>query len=117
MQHQPNTDTTERKIANLQETLRSLERDAHAAGLGYHFLLMAAKRQFIIAALERQNGRLEKAAFDLKIHRNTLSRAMAELKLNLGSLGFTERKKRSTSRPLRKPALAMGLQQHLEHRE
>jgi len=81
MQSQPATGTTERQIDNIQNTLRALEIDAHQAGLSYDFLLVAAKRQFVIGALERNKWNQCKAARDLSLHRNTLSRTMAELKI------------------------------------
>jgi DNA-binding NtrC family response regulator len=81
MQTSPAAGTTERQIFNIQEMLRTLEIDAHQAGLGYDFLLMAAKRQFIIGALERNKWNQSKAARALSLHRNTLSRTMAELKI------------------------------------
>ncbi len=85
MQPQPATGnpngTTERQIANIQNTLRALEMDAHQAGLGYDFLLKVTKKQFIIGALERNKWNQCRAARDLQVHRNTLNRTMSELNI------------------------------------
>jgi Fis family transcriptional regulator len=81
MQIQPAQTTMPEIIATFQDQLRVIEISAHQAGLGYNFLLMAAKRQFIIGALARNNWNQLRAAADLSIHRNTLSRTMAELKI------------------------------------
>lgn len=80
MYTQPANTTTE-VIATFQTQLCTLEENAHRVGLSYDFLLMAAKRQFIIGALQRNKWNQCRAARDLHMHRNTLSRTMAELKI------------------------------------
>lgn len=82
MSTQPIT-TTPEVIATFQDQLRAIEINAHRAGLGYDFLLLAAKRQFIIGALARNRWNQCRAAGDLRMHRNTLSRTMAELKITV----------------------------------
>lgn len=82
MQIQPQT-TTPEVIATFQEQLRTIEIGAYQIGLSYDFLLMAAKRQFIIGALTRNNWNQCRAARDLKMHRNTLNRTMTELKITV----------------------------------
>lgn len=96
--------TTKRQIVNIQNTLRTLEIEAHQAGIGYDFLLMAAKRQFIIAALDRRKWNQCRAARDLKMHRNTLTRTMAELKISKPNRG-------KQPRSLRQPAFSLNSQQ------
>lgn len=82
MSTQPTT-TTPEMIATFQDQLRAIEIGAHQVGLSYDFLLMAAKRQFVIGALVRNKWNQCRAARDLKMHRNTLSRTMAELKISV----------------------------------
>lgn len=82
MYTQPIQQTMPEIIATFQDQLRKIEIGAHQAGLGYEFLLIAAKRQFIVGALCRNKWNQCKAARDLKMHRNTLSRTMAELKIS-----------------------------------
>ena len=71
------------EIETFQTQLCTLEENAHKVGLSYEFLLMAAKRQFIIGALHRNKWNQCRAARDLHMHRNTLSRTMAELKITV----------------------------------
>jgi len=94
MQIQPVATTTPEIIATFQDQLRSIEINAHRAGLGYDFLLMAAKRQFIVGALDRNRWNQCKAARDLRMHRNTLSRTMAELKITVPSHAVRKYEKR-----------------------
>lgn len=70
-------------IQSFQAQLMHLESKAYDAGLSYEFLLMAAKRQFVVGALARNKWNQCRAARDLKMHRNTLSRTMAELKITV----------------------------------
>jgi Fis family transcriptional regulator len=68
-------------IGNIQSTLRTLEMEAYNANLGYDFLIKVTRKQAIIGALVRNKWNQCKAARDLHIHRNTLSRQMAMLEI------------------------------------
>lgn len=70
-------------VGEFQQSLRLCEMQAHNAGLTYQFFTMAAKRQFIIAALDRHRWMQSKVSRELKMHRNTLSRTMEELKITV----------------------------------
>lgn len=55
------------------------------------------KKRFILTVLQENNGNQCKAARELGMHRNTLSRTIAELKLDIKILrGSTRRPPRST---------------------
>jgi len=47
------------------------------------------KRTFITTVLREQRGNQVKTARELHMHRNTLSRTIADLELDLNALGFT----------------------------
>jgi Fis family transcriptional regulator, factor for inversion stimulation protein len=69
-------------LSTIQNQLRNLEIDAHQVGLPYEFVVMALKRQCVIAALERNRGNQCAAAKDLHVHRNTLQRHMDTLHID-----------------------------------
>lgn len=91
MSTQPNGRLLE-TVSNFQTMLRTLEIEAHNAGISYDLLLMTAKRQFIIGAIARNKGNKCKAAADLKMHRNTLNRTVIELKIDLVQMGLKRRR-------------------------
>lgn len=95
--------TTVETVNNFQEQLRAIEIGAHQIGLTYNFLLMAAKRQFIIGALVRNKWNQCGAARDLGMHRNTVSRIIAELKITIPG----RRTERNALRRRPQPALSL----------
>lgn len=52
-----------------------------AGGILFEDAVGAFERAFIVRVLERADGNLTAAAKELRIHRNTLSRKMGELKI------------------------------------
>ena len=64
----------EEAIAIMQDKLRAIEIEAYQAKLPMDFVLMAMKRQFVVAALQRCGNNQCKAAELLGRHRNTLHR-------------------------------------------
>lgn len=70
----------------IQQNLQSLEIMANHVHLSLDQMTELLKRQFIVAALQRNKGNQCKAAKELGKHRNTLSRDLAQLKLNARQL-------------------------------
>ena len=56
-----------------------LVRRAREGGIQYREVLDLARRAYIAGALERNSGNIGRAARDMRVHRNTLSRQMAML--------------------------------------
>jgi len=54
----------------------------HASGITYEEGVREFKKRFILEVLARHRGNQCKAARELGMHRNTLSRTIAELDLN-----------------------------------
>ena len=54
----------------------------HAAGLPYNDAVREFKKRFILEVLARHRGNQCKAAEELGMHRNTLSRTLAELEMD-----------------------------------
>jgi DNA-binding NtrC family response regulator len=104
-----NSDTpVERKICQDRENqgvdvrreLDSLVTQMHSSGIRYEDAVREFKRQFLREVLEANRGNQCKAAEELGMHRNTLSRAMAELGLNLAEVRAGLKRPPRSERPL-----------------
>jgi Fis family transcriptional regulator, factor for inversion stimulation protein len=62
----------------VRERLERLVAEMVERGILFEDALLAFERTFIVRVLERTDGNLSEAARELRIHRNTLSRKMAE---------------------------------------
>ena len=58
----------------------------HSSGVGYEDAVREFKKQYLREVLVANRGNQCKAAEELRIHRNTLSRTMAELGLSLAEV-------------------------------
>ena len=65
----------------MRERLEHLIGEMVERGILFEDAVGAFERTFIAKVLDRANGNLSAAARELRIHRNTLSRKMAELKI------------------------------------
>lgn len=66
----------------MKRELDSLVLQMHTAGLSYIDAVREFKKRFLLEVLSRHRGNQCKAAEELGMHRNTLSRALAELELD-----------------------------------
>ncbi|WP_114206271.1 helix-turn-helix domain-containing protein [Acidisarcina polymorpha] len=66
----------------MKRELDSLVAHMHASGITYAEGVREFKKRFILEVLARHRGNQCKAARELGMHRNTLSRTIAELDLN-----------------------------------
>jgi Fis family transcriptional regulator, factor for inversion stimulation protein len=66
----------------LKRDLDNLVLQMHAAGVGYAEAVREFKRRYILEVLSRHRGNQCKAAEELGMHRNTLSRTLAELEMD-----------------------------------
>ena len=69
----------------------------HSSNILYSEAVREFKKRFILAVLQENKGNQCRAARELGMHRNTLSRTLAELKIDLHPLQEgTKRPSRST---------------------
>jgi len=73
----------------------------HAAGVTYDNAVREFKKRFILEVLTRHRGNQCKAADELGMHRNTLSRTLAELGLSSAQVRQGMRRPPSSVRPVR----------------
>ena len=66
----------------MKRDLDSLVLQMHTAGLSYNEAVREFKKRFIMEVLARHRGNQCKAAEELGMHRNTLSRTLAELDMD-----------------------------------
>lgn len=82
----------------MKRDLDNLVLQMHAAGIGYAEAVREFKKRYIIEVLSRHRGNQCKAADELGMHRNTLSRTLAELELDSAAI---RRGMRRPPRPVR----------------
>jgi len=66
----------------VKRDLDNLVLQMHAAGIPYADSVREFKKRFILEVLARHRGNQCKAAEELGMHRNTLSRTLAELEMD-----------------------------------
>jgi DNA-binding NtrC family response regulator len=70
----------------VKRDLDNLVLQMHAAGVGYAEAVREFKKRYILEVLARHRGNQCKAADELGMHRNTLSRTLAELELDSAAI-------------------------------
>ena len=70
----------------MKRELDSLVTQMHSSGVPYEEAVREFKKQYLREVLVAHRGNQYKAAEELGMHRNTLSRAMAELGLELAEV-------------------------------
>jgi len=90
----------------VRRELDSLVTQMHSSGIRYEDAVRDFKRQFLREVLAAHRGNQCKAADELGIHRNTLSRIMADLDLDLSEV------RAGLKRPVRseRPVFSAGRQ-------
>lgn len=84
----------------MKDQLEALIQQMHKSGILYSEAVREFKKRFIVAVLEENSGNQCKAARELAMHRNTLSRTMAELKIDLRAIRSGARRPPHSARPL-----------------
>lgn len=74
------------KEREMKDQLQELVRQMYSTGILYSEALREFKKRFILNVLRENRGNQCKAARELGMHRNTLSRTIAELKMQ-GDIG------------------------------
>jgi len=87
---------------NVKRELESLVTQMHSSGMTYDNAVNEFKKQYLREVLVANRGNQCKAAVELGMHRNTLSRTMAELGLELAEV------RAGLKRPVRPERLTYG---------
>ena len=83
----------------MKRELDGLVTQMHSAGVTYTDALRQFKRRYILEVLAQHKGNQCKAAEELGMHRNTLSRTLAELDLNTTQIRNGMRRPPTSERP------------------
>jgi DNA-binding NtrC family response regulator len=84
----------------VKDQLESLVMQMHKSGILYSEAVREFKKRFILTVLQESQGNQCKAARQLGMHRNTLSRTIADLKVDVRSLRDGVRRPPRSARPL-----------------
>jgi len=84
----------------MKRELDSLVTQMHSSGMAYEQAVREFKRQYLLEVLIAHKGNQCRAAEELKMHRNTLSRTMAELDLNLADIRAGLKRPPRSERPV-----------------
>ncbi len=84
----------------MRRELDSLVTQMHSSGIRYDDAVREFKRQYLREVLISHRGNQCKAAEELGIHRNTLSRTMAELGLSLTEVRSVLKRPPRSERPV-----------------
>src|SRR5690242_9880862 len=87
------------KESAVKDQLEALVNQMHKSGILYSEAVREFKKRFLVHVLQENNGNRCKAARELGMHRNTLSRTIAELKLDVRSLRNGARRPPRAAKP------------------
>ena len=87
----------------MRRDLDSLVTQMHSTGIRYEDAVKEFKRQYLREVLAANKGNQCKAAEELGIHRNTLSRTMAELGISLAEIRAGLKRPPRSERPILEP--------------
>ena len=82
----------------MKDQLEALITQMYKSGILYNEAVREFKKKFILAVLQENKGNQCKAARQLGMHRNTLSRTIAELQLDIKGLRGGTRRPPSSAR-------------------
>ena len=83
----------------MKDQLEALVTQMYKSGILYSEAVREFKKRFLITVLAENHGNQCKAARELGMHRNTLSRTISELKLDVHSLREGTRRPPRAARP------------------
>jgi len=83
----------------LKRELDGIITQMHSAGISYTDAVKQFKRRYILEVLSHHKGNQCKAAKELGMHRNTLSRTLAELDLDTTQIRIGMRRPPTSERP------------------
>ena len=83
----------------MKRELEALIIQMHSAGIPYADAVKQFKKRYILEVLAHHKGNQCKAATELGMHRNTLSRTLAELDMNTAQIRHGMRRPVMSERP------------------
>jgi Fis family transcriptional regulator, factor for inversion stimulation protein len=83
----------------MRSRLETLVKEMVDRGIMFEDAVEEFEQHFILAVLERTNGNLSKAAEELKIHRNTLSKRVEKYYRNGHMTGARRRRSAASKKP------------------
>ena len=92
----------------MKRELDALVTQMHAAGISYSDAIRQFKKRYILEVLAHHKGNQCKAATELGMHRNTLSRTLAELDLDTAQIRKGMRRPVMSERPVTAQRAAVG---------
>ncbi len=93
----------------MKRELDAMVTQMHSAGISYTEAVRHFKRRYILEVLAQHKGNQCKAAEELGMHRNTLSRTLTELDLDTAQIRLGMRRPPVSERPrAAQPAAAGG---------
>ena len=84
----------------MKDQLEALILQMHKSNILYSEAVREFKKRFIVTVLEENRGNQCKAARELGMHRNTLSRTMQELKIDVRLLRAGAKRPPRSARPV-----------------
>ncbi len=96
----------------MKRELDSLVIQMHSTGVSYSEAVRQFKRRYILEVLAQHKGNQCKAAEELGMHRNTLSRTLAELEMDTAQIRSGMRRPPMSERPSER-AQGLGTGTHL----
>lgn len=84
----------------MKDQLEALILQMYKSGILYEEAVREFKKRFILAVLEENHGNQCRAARQLDMHRNTLSRTIQELKIDIRTLRDGNRRPPRSARPI-----------------
>lgn len=95
----------------MRRELDNLVTQMHSSGVGYEDAVREFKKQYLREVLIANRGNQCKTADELGIHRNTLSRTMAELGLSLAEVRACLKRPPRSERPVYGAVVRPGFRQ------
>ena len=96
------------EVRTLKRELDTLITQMHSAGIPYAEAIRQFKKRYILEVLAHHKGNQCKAATELGMHRNTLSRTLAELDMDSAQIRKGMRRPVMSERPAMAQRMAMG---------
>lgn len=84
----------------MKDQLEALIQQMYKSGILYSEAVREFKKRFILAVLQENQGNQCRAARELAMHRNTLSRTIAELRLDMRAVRDLARRPPRSTRPV-----------------
>ncbi len=84
----------------MKDQLEALISQMYQSGILYSEAVREFRKRFILTVLEQNNGNQCKAARQLGMHRNTLSRTITELELDVRAVRAGARRPPKSERPM-----------------